>query len=79
MIKPKNYTSRHISKHNGDQRAFVFIGQQETQQPITNAVTGSSITETIFDRMQRLHQHISQDAMPCRLSVVFKVLCNIFF
>ena len=52
MIKPKNYTSHHISKHNGDQRAFVFmlfIGQQETQQPITNAVTGSSITETIFD------------------------------
>ena len=58
MIKPKNYTSRHISKHNEYQRAFVFmrfIGQQDTHQPITNAVTGSTITETIFDRMQRLH------------------------
>ena|SRR6218665_1615740 len=49
-----------IIKHNDDQCAFVsmlFIGQQVTHQPITNAVTGSSIIETIFDRMQRLNTY----------------------
>src|SRR6218665_905923 len=43
---------------------MLFIGQKDTHQPITNAVTGSSITQTIFNRMTRL----------ATLSMVFTVM-----
>src|SRR6218665_705888 len=47
---------------------MLFIGQKDTHQPITNAVTGSSITQTIFNRMTRL----------ATLSMVFTVMQQFF-